>query len=185
MENGKKGNNTSKPRTAMLVVLLALLVTSSYFSLRKEDDSKSVSKQLPVVRVEGTIPTPAPTSELTEQTEVQETFASYKNERNDMRAREITMLDEIINDAKTASDLNAQAKQQKLALVASMEEETTLEGILKAKGFEDALVSSKDGSVTIVIKKEQIGSSELTQILEVAMRETGEGAQNIKIMTRK
>jgi stage III sporulation protein AH len=57
-----------------------------------------------------------------------------------------------------------------------------LEGLLKARGFEDAIVSSRPGSVSVMIKGESITEAEAVQIMELAMRETGDDARNIKIM---
>ena len=41
------------------------------------------------------------------------------------------------------------------------------------------------GSVNVVVKTEELSKKQVAQILEIAMKETGEPAGNIKIMTGK
>ena len=95
------------------------------------------------------------------------------------------MLDAIIADGSAAKDTVAQAQAQKLALVGCMEKETSLESILKAKGFENVLVSAKPGSVTVVVGGGALSDAQAVQILDAATRETEEEAENIKIIQTK
>ncbi len=95
------------------------------------------------------------------------------------------MLDQLIADTTTGGDSLEQARTQKLALVRSMEQETALEGLLKARGYADALVSARSGSVTVVVQQDTLTSAEATQIMELTTVETGEPARNIKIIPTK
>ncbi|MEA5059335.1 MAG: SpoIIIAH-like family protein [Clostridia bacterium] len=109
-------------------------------------------------------------------------FESFRNERDAVRTTEIQYLDEVIaasaSDAETLSD----AQTQKLALVENMETEFTVESLLKAKGFSDAAVTFHKGSVNVVVDCEELTQEKVAQILDIVKRETGEGADNIKIM---
>lgn len=177
----KKGMNR---RTTVLLTLLVLLAASSYANYRMGVSSAAVQTELPVMRIFGSAPTAQPT-QVPEDAPPANSFAAYREQRGISRAQEIQMLDEMIADTNSGSASAEEARAQKLALVRSMEQETALEGLLKAKGFEDVLVSSRSGAVTVVVKRESITSAEATQILELAMRETGEEARNIKIIPAK
>ena len=171
-------------RSTVLLTLLALLVASSYANYRMSTGSAATETDLPVLRIFGPAPTPEPTSQPGALRE-ENTFAAYREQRSASRVQEIQMLDEMIDDNRGSGAAAEEARAQKLALVRSMEQESTLEGLLKARGFEDALASSRPGSVTVVIMREAITEAEAAQIMELAMRETGEPARNIKIIPTK
>jgi stage III sporulation protein AH len=63
-----------------------------------------------------------------------------------------------------------------------MENELTIEGLLTASGFDDAIVTVQTGSVNVVIKAKEITKEEAAKILDIVRQETGESAQNIKVM---
>ena len=70
----------------------------------------------------------------------------------------------------------------KLELTDTMEKEMLLEGLLKAKGFEDVFVTLSDESINVVVKDAELNQSEVAQILELVQRETSASAQNVKII---
>lgn len=170
-------------RTTVLLTLVALLVASSYANYRMSADVATLETELPVLRIFGSAPTPEPTNAPSQQ-EIN-SFAAYREQRSTSRAQEILMLDEIIDNTQGTGATAEEARAQKLALVRSMEQESALEGLLKAKGFEDAIVSSRPGSVSVVIKRESLTEAEAVQIMELTMRETGQEARNIKIIPTK
>jgi len=175
----KKGLNR---RTTVLFTLLGLLVVSSYANYQMSANSAAPETDLPVLRIFGSAPEPEPTK-MPEH--IANSFADFREQRSASRVQEIRMLDEMIGDPGGSGNSADEARAQKLALVRSMEQESTLEGLLKARGFEDALVSSRPGSVSVVIKREQLTEAEAVQIMELTMRETGEEARNIKIIPTK
>ena len=63
-----------------------------------------------------------------------------------------------------------------------MENKLTIEGLLVASGFEDAIVTVQTGSVNVVLKAKEITKEQAAKILEIVRQETGESPQNIKIM---
>ncbi|MCL2545325.1 MAG: SpoIIIAH-like family protein [Clostridia bacterium] len=168
-------------RTTVLLALLVLLAASSYANYRMSTSVGALQTDLPVLRILGSAPAPEPTKAPV-QPQMENSFSAYREQRSASRAQEIRMLDEMIGDNRGSGASAEEARGQKLALVRSMEQETALEGLLKAKGFEDALVSSRPGSVSVVIKRESLTEAEAVQIMELAMRETGEEARNIKII---
>ena len=64
-----------------------------------------------------------------------------------------------------------------------MEKELTVESLLKAKGFSDAAVTLHAGSVNVILSAESLTDEQVAQVLDIVMRETGEGAENIKVTT--
>ena len=64
-----------------------------------------------------------------------------------------------------------------------MEEELILEGLIKAKGFSDAVVTIGSNYYNVIVKDNgDLGSNEVAQILSVVQAETGTKATNVKII---
>lgn len=108
-------------------------------------------------------------------------FESFRADREAVRGKEIEYLDAIIGDDATDAETLAQAQEQKLAIVASMEMEFTLESLIKAKGFEDVAVTYHEGSVNVFVDAEALSDEQVAQILDIVTTETGEGASSVKV----
>ena len=81
--------------------------------------------------------------------------------------KEIGYLDAIISDKNSDQDTISDAQDQKLALVAAMEKEVTIEGLVKAKGFKDCVVTIQKGTVNVVVDNdEELTQEQAAQILE-------------------
>lgn len=111
-------------------------------------------------------------------------FTAFRTNRELMRAKEFEVLESIINDANTDSERIGEAQAQKLSLVTCMEQEMIIESLIKAKGFSDAAATIQKGSVNIVVDKETLTDAEAAQIFDIAMRESGEKPENIKVMPK-
>ena len=110
------------------------------------------------------------------------TFSDYRLERERTRTQEITYIDSIISNTNTDQETLAEAQLMKLELTDPLEKEMLLEGLLKAKGFEDVFVTLSDESINVVVKDAELNQSEVAQILELVQRETSASAQNVKII---
>ena len=64
-------------------------------------------------------------------------------------------------------------------------DETTIETVVKAKGFEDALVMISDESVTVIVPKDQLLTSETLQIQDAVTSQIKIDLEKIKIITLK
>ena len=109
-------------------------------------------------------------------------FADYKQNRENVRQKEITYIDTIIDDNKSDQETLKDAQQQKMDIVRSMEKELTIEGLLNAKGFDDTIVTVHSGAVNVVVKLKEITEQQAAQILDIVQKETDEPAKNIKII---
>lgn len=115
----------------------------------------------------------------------QDYFVDFKETRESRRDTEIALLDSIISNENSDAEAVKDAQDQKIAIVRSMESELKIEGLLVASGFSDAIVTVQEGSVNVVIKAAEITKEQAAKILEIVKDETGEPAQNIKIILQK
>lgn len=176
-------------RTALLLGLTGLLIVGGYFG---QGEARRASVTLPVVRVTpkpSANPSPeatqAPVPEAkTEATQAPATigFDAYRADLTAARATAASLLDEVIlsEDASAATVREALARKAELARTGEIE--ATIETILRAYGFEGALCTARAGSVNVIVRSEALTQQQAARILEVASRESGEPASNIKII---
>ena len=141
-----------KPRTKKAIVLsvmVVLLVATGVLNWALND--KLLSKD-----------EPASADTVTETF-----FATYRSDRDSTRESEYLYLDAIITSADSSAESKALAEEQKLALVMRMEQELTLETLIKAKGFEECVAVISGDKANIVVKSEGLQPNQLSQILEI------------------
>ena len=91
-------------------------------------------------------------------------FATYRSDRDSTRESECLYLDSIIASADAS------------------EESKTLEALIKAKGFEDAIVAISDNGVSVVVGTAELTADQATQILNIITEETEYEATDVKII---
>lgn len=109
-------------------------------------------------------------------------FDVYRSERDSVRTQELAYLDAIVAQGADESTLS-DAQKQKLTLVNCMESELNTENLIRAKGFEEVIVSMHNGSVNVIVDADALSDEQVAQILDIVLRETGETAENIKVST--
>lgn len=109
-------------------------------------------------------------------------FTTYRADRQDTRSQEIVYLDAIITSANSSAEAKNSAESKKQELVAQMESELMLEGLIKAKGFADAIVSTSSSNINVIVKSAELMDSEVAQIVEIIQSQTNYNLENIKII---
>lgn len=112
-------------------------------------------------------------------------IASFREERQKNRQMQISQLNEIIHSASEDSQIIALAQARQMDLLEWMDKESVLEGILKMRGFEEALTTVQTDSVNVFLCEENISQQQAAIILELVMRETGISEGNVKIIPIK
>lgn len=100
-------------------------------------------------------------------------FSSYRDDREATRQETFTYLDTIIASEDTSAEAKAAAEAQKLELCTKMEDELTLENLIKARGFDEAVVTMSTENVNVVVSTpDTLESAEVAQILTIITTET-------------
>ncbi|MBR2468218.1 MAG: SpoIIIAH-like family protein [Clostridia bacterium] len=108
-------------------------------------------------------------------------FSTYRTDRTDTRNEEILYLDAIIASSSASAESKTAAETKKTELIALMETELALEGLIKAKGFEDVVVSTSTSNINVIVKSAELQESEVAQIVDVIKGQTEYDLDNIKI----
>lgn len=135
----------------------------------------------PVVSIQKESAAPA-AEEAQSASQTRDFFKDFRAQRETARADEIALLDSIVQRENAPEDSVKKADERRIELTRFTEQERAIEKLLVAKGFEDAAAFVQEGTATIVVKKEKLTDEEIARILEMAMRQTGQEASNIKII---
>ena len=74
------------------------------------------------------------------------------------------------------------AEKMYLDLVDNMETEATLEGLIKAYGFDDCIVTISDNNVNVVIKDSELTMEETAQVLHIITEQTEYTAADVVVI---
>ena len=94
-------------------------------------------------------------------------YATYRTEREATRMQEIQFYDSIIASASSTSEAKLEAEANKIALISQMEKELVTEGIIRGKGFNDAIVTTSSSNVNIFVKASELSGAEVAQITNI------------------
>ena len=107
---------------------------------------------------------------------------AFRTERQQLRQMQLNQLSEMIHAEDTEPEITVLARERQLELMDWSEKETTLEGVLKIRGFKDAVATVHEDSANIIIRAETVSKQEAAVILELVTRETGISSGNVKII---
>ena len=111
-------------------------------------------------------------------------FITSKLDRNTMYSETLETYQEMYNNT------NATAEQKQEALTKINKINNTknaimiAENLILAKGFKDAVIFVNEGSVSVVIKAEELKQEEVAQIQNIVARELNVGAEIIHISNK-
>lgn len=109
-------------------------------------------------------------------------FSTYRSDRESVRSEEIKYYDAIIASAESSAEAKSSAETKKADLIKAMETELVTEGLIKAKGFEDVIVTSTTSNVKVVVKSAELTKSQVAQIVDIVKEQTGLAIDYIKII---
>ena len=113
----------------------------------------------------------------------QETFfSSYRSDRETARNEEFSYLDAIITSTSSTEEVISTAESKKLELLANIERELVVENLIKAKGFDDVVVTMSTNNINVIVDKAELDSSQVSQILSVILAETDYKANQVVVV---
>jgi stage III sporulation protein AH len=178
----------NKKNTLMTVVLVLVMAVGAFNYYLTKDDSVGLIKSDNVLtetsegdgEVVAVINDESSTENIADSEEATDVFFSGKNnyfldyrfEREETRAAEINTINELINASETSKEIKEKAQNRIFDIAENMETELHIEGLIKAKGFEDAVVMLGEETVSVVVKQKSLSEEDATIILEILTKET-------------
>lgn len=106
----------------------------------------------------------------------------FRTEREQLRSMQTAQLNDIIYGADTDEETRALAQRKLVEILDWSEKELTIEGVLRARGYDGAVATVHTDSANILVRAETITQQESAVILELVLRETGLSGGNVKII---
>lgn len=110
-------------------------------------------------------------------------FDNARYSRSQSREEALAMLNEIVNDKSVDEDTRKNAYAEVVAYAKITEGETSLESVLKAKGFEECIVFLTSDTATVVVAAESLTDQQSAQIFDAVLSQTGFESGSVKIVT--
>ena len=109
---------------------------------------------------------------------------SYRTERTSSRNEQILQLDAVIASEQADDKAVDEAIDMKLKLTSLMEKELLLENLIKAKGYEDAVVTigSSSGNINVLVKDAEFEQDDAIAIYTILMDEADASPDKVKII---
>lgn len=153
---------SKKKKVIILATMFVLLVVTGYLNI-------VLNNKNGVIETGGTVTTG-------------NFFTTYRTDRQSVRDEEIAYYDAIIANATSSAEAKQTAEAKKTQLVEQMEMELVTEGLIKAQGFEDVVVTSSTNCINVIIKAGELTSAEVARIVSVVKEQSGVALDNIKII---
>ena len=111
-------------------------------------------------------------------------FSQYRSERITTRNEELLQLDSIISASAEASTERNEALKMKTKLTAITEKEMLLENLIKAYGFEDAVVviGLDSENINVITKSAELTTDDAIKIYSIINEEVQTSVDNVKII---
>ncbi|HLR34349.1 MAG TPA: SpoIIIAH-like family protein [Tissierellales bacterium] len=111
-------------------------------------------------------------------------FIEHRLSRDKLRANLIDKLNEVVNNDKTDNEVRKEAQKEIIRLGNVSEKELHIEGLIKAKGFDDVLVFLKEEEARIVVSTNELTEQDVVKILEIVRSETELDTNQVKVMKK-
>lgn len=109
-------------------------------------------------------------------------FEAARQSRTDARREAVEILEETLSDVKADNAAKESAVQTAAAVAKAVEQEDTVESLLKAKGFEDCVVYIENGYCHVAVKGKEPDPSQMLQIAQIVSSQAGISVDNLSVV---
>ncbi len=160
-----------KRKQVLLVGIAALVAVAGYLNFSYGDSTPTDADTLGEVKLVSS-----------DAAEKGDFFSEARLEKEIERSQSVASLQGIARDASTSETARAAAEAEVVNLARLSETESSIETMIRAKGFPDAVIYISGDKVTAIVKAEKLESADVAKIVEVITAQTGIPAANINIV---
>lgn len=106
----------------------------------------------------------------------------FRKERIRTREMELALLEAVAQDLEAGEEIRGEANRRILDLTEYMEQEVTLEGLLRAQGFAGVLCTVHSDAVNVLVRGKEVTQAQAALILDIAMRQTGQSGGSVRVI---
>ena len=179
-EKTKKFFSSKSVKSAVVIIAVLLIGMAVYLNYRwfydpieslgygdnNMDSNQSDSEQ-----------TDSPTAE-------NDYFSATALSRAQARDEAIDVLKLVTEDEEASAEAKAEAAAKISKIAVDIQNETNIETLVKAKGFEECVAIIADDAASVIVKAESLQANEAAQILAIVYETTGINPENISIINK-
>lgn len=109
-------------------------------------------------------------------------FATCRTDRTNSRNESIDHYKQIIESSASSEEAKLNAEASMNSLIESMTIETTMEGLIKAKGFTDCLVNYSSTYINVILQSSELTETEVAKVVEIIQSQVDRDIDYIKII---
>lgn len=110
-------------------------------------------------------------------------FDEARASRTAAREEALSIIQEVLDSAQASSEDKATATQRATAIAENVLQESNIENLLLAKGFEDSVVYIDGARCSVVVQAEHLQQQESLQILQIVVSQSAVEANQVQIVT--
>ena len=112
-------------------------------------------------------------------------FIEYRLERDKARSEQINIYREMINNPNTDPAAKKEATSKMLQLTEKMEKELEIEGLIRARGYQDALAYIHNNAVDVIIQTNGLQKEDVARVGDIIVKSTGFGFKDVTIIEKR
>lgn len=111
-----------------------------------------------------------------------DSFSRARAEREDAREKALEILQDTLQDAGLSEAQKNEALVSAAAVAKGVEQESTVENLVKAKGFEECVAYVAQEYCHVIVKAPSLTEAQTLQIAQIVIAQTDVPSTNINIM---
>lgn len=111
-------------------------------------------------------------------------FVNAAINKEKSRDEALQTLQVVVDSAEEMPETRDRALSEIMQIASDIEIESTVEQMIKAKGFEDCVAIISGGNINVIVKSDGLMTSEIAKITDIVKAETGFSAENIRIVEK-
>lgn len=111
-------------------------------------------------------------------------FTAAALSREEARDEALDVLKLVSESSEASDEARAEAAEQISKIALDIQNEASIETLVKAKGFEDCVAIISDDTVSVIVSAENLAASQTAQILSVVYDTTGITPDKVTIINK-
>ena len=156
---------TKKKKIIVVISMMVLLVVTGVLNIMFNNTTEDVSSDL--------------------ESSTYSTYSFFntcRTDRTNTRNESMDYYKEILNNEASSLEAKNDAEQRMKEIAESMSLEMTMEGLIKAKGFSEALVNYSSTYINIIVQSSELTESEVAKIVDIVQSQVDRDIDYIKII---
>lgn len=173
----------SKQSILMVLALMVVVAGVINWNIRGNDSFiKTSTKDIPI---KGQLSEDEIYGDSIETDITDDFFTTQRIDNENSKNKELEINNEILNNANSSKESKLKAEQEIARIAKSIESENASVGLIRAKGYEDALVVIGQDVATVIVKCPKLEAQDVAVIKDIIVGQTGYTADMIKISEMK